>query len=372
MFAEMFATIDSLNLQNSKCLVSSKSIDLMIHWDRNIDSDSIAFLNTVKKSITCDGNHNQTKEQFKIELTTDKDIFSEIEQFFLSDSCHESYNSEIMAMPMSKGVAIKEYLSYLIVNWEGAGYVVAKMGSSCMWIINNINIQQTMLKYFVLAPLVCFEELFPVHGSTICYNKSIYLLLADSNKGKTSFTLAFWTRHGSLISEDISYFLPDGRVLDVCARDYITLRMGTLAYFKDYLRDIYEKFNLQKKSKEDLFTLGKEDSVRISVKKFISKSRYDYDGGLVDCILVPNISPENSVTNVTDVSEKDIQCLLKRSCRQNMYRWIGLIMKNRLDINCDYSPIENIFLKARVHMVSTGLDYLDEFDLIIRNCQESG
>lgn len=303
------------------------------------------------------------KNRINIIIEFNEKIYSDV-NVCVKGKCRKTQREVLRDMPCSGGVVIYEVCDnpeYIIVNWMGKGYFITCIGSDIFLIIARSMSDEllSMIKYFVTAPFVLSGEVHLVHGTSINFRGKNYLIAADSGMGKTSLGILFCLNGGFLISEDISYITKNGKIINLCSRNYFTLRKGTLHAFKDFFNDIYQEENL---SQEELYLAGKESQQRISIDLLKLQGDKMNELGLIDCIIVPEISSQMIGYSIHKLDEKEIEKMNYVNNRNFMVYWLKMLLS--FEINENFGKVYGS-KKIKCIKLCTDFNYRSYFNEII-------
>lgn len=357
----------SINNVGVSHYISTKEISISIKNNIVLDKKIESFIEKLKIFLNSNLQSNiVSDEKLKYYICETDYESKELIEFFDNELIYPD-KGILSQLPNGGGVIAKisKCKKYLIIKWHESGIFLYRVDSKSLILLrlNNDKSFISMIMYFLITPFVYTKVITPIHGSVVSYNKLNYLIIGDSNKGKTSFTLAFWINGGNVITEDFTYMRSNGIILGLPIRDYFTLRIGTLNRFKEYFEEI-DLTRYESLSENDIYKLGKINQIRVPIEHIIdeNKLRNSYE---IDVILIPNISAENNGCDIRKTSMSALKKIIATCYNNSTVQWFGYFIKNSVSKNC---PIE-LFEKLSFE-INTDFTYRNDFKLIVNSINE--
>jgi hypothetical protein len=318
------------------------------------------------KNISSKGNAEQ---RFKYSIDDDLEISGSLDNMF-----HHNFvtpdDKLLGSLPTYGGVILKisKCRKYLMVNWNQSALFFYRIGDDEAYIycLNKNKKFDSMVKYFVMTPYIYLGKLLIIHGGTVNYQGINYMITNESNKGKTTFTLLFWSKGATVFTEDMTYADNHGNFLKIPVRDHFNLRFGTLKIFAGHFPELADL--LPTNNQDELYEMGMDKEIQVDIgrlKRDPGDDRY-ISSNKIDVVVIPNINPEIKGYKVSKI---DLQMFLEINKDNIIYdsptvQWFSYVFPKAESTNSKDNFI-NAFKNKRFYTIETDFEYMDHFDKFI-------
>lgn len=275
----------------------------------------------------------------------------------------EEYNRIVNSKSDARISVDKKYIIMRFIS--GLFFIVNRITFECLiYVCDNIE-AISMLNLLVVSPFVFVGELYVAHAGLVTNGERYILLYNDSLGGKTSFGFLFLSNGWDIVAEDVVYFDNRGHIVDFLFRKYFHVRVGTEVYFSKLFKTKQKKC-FDKRSKKELFELGKEKQSSIPYTDLCVRKYFSKENAITDVIMV-NIDKDKKENYIVGFSNEILINKIVEICNMPTITVFKKMFPKLEKISMEQQRNELVKCMKNVksYKVDVGLEYKDFFDEIL-------
>jgi hypothetical protein len=347
-------------------------VDLSICGRSLADQRLAEFLAGVERIVATEAN---VFGSLRVEVSRERGAYARLQSELKRDH-RPPFEGLLRAHPVLSIVSTyqSDDARHMAVDWLETAIMHYELESGALSVVvaeTCDNLDQ-LVAFIVGNLLVSAGMLQALHGSVIRWNDRNILIAGDSGSGKTTFCLTALAAGGSIVTEDVTYADFSSQFISVLTRDFVTVRPGTYAAFRDILPSsaTMDSVVARLDTPEMLFQFGREYQERMPLPPRVQASLGPVSE--IDVCVIPQFRPDVDRPVLRRVRSSRASAVLDCQLERSIGYWITEAVLPRMhspDEVLSY-PRSRIPPEVPVIALTLGLDYRSRFDEIMCDVAE--